>query len=157
MINIFTFVCTSWNGLNFAVLTSRVLAQSAPIWFAKFKLLMLLIPACTSEQKEEEKKTNIKSLAKRFYFSLIRNNILHEYKYNGRYFGLYKNVQRFEEKNRMYDVCCICIYQYLLKYVILIILLTIKGFLNKILFTCFWKTVEVVGVGSLCLLIPESV
>lgn len=51
-------------------------------------------------------------------------------------FGLYKNVQQFGEKNRMYDVCCICIYQYLLKYVILIILLTIKGFLNKNLFTC---------------------
>lgn len=71
-----------------------------------------------------------------FFFNL-KNNILHEYKYNGRYFGLYKNVQQFEEKNRMYDVCCICIYQYLLNYVLLIILLTIKGFMNKNLFTCF--------------------
>lgn len=55
-------------------------------------------------------------------------------------------------------VCCICIYQYLLKYVLLIILLTIKGFMNKISLLVFEKLVAVVGVGSsFCSLTPESV
>lgn len=65
----------------------------------------------------------------------------------------------------MYDVCCICIYQYLLKYVILIILLTIKGFLNKLLFTCLrrlWRLLEsdllsVLWLQNLCNLEEKSI
>lgn len=49
-----------------------------------------------------------------------------------------KNVKQFEEKKKNVPfLLYLYISKYLLKYVILLILLTIKGFLNKNLFTCF--------------------
>ncbi len=73
------------------------------------------------------------------FFINLRNNILHEYKYNGRYFGLYKKCEAiWREKKNVPFLLYLYISKYLLKYVILLILLTIKGFLNKNLFTCFW-------------------
>lgn len=141
-IYVFIFFCTSWNGLNFALLASIVYWHKVhPFDLRKFMtvIMTLIIRECTSKQDEKKKeKRKVQQILFLFFINL-RNNILHEYKYNGRYFGLYKKVTQFEEKKKNVPfLLYLYISKYLLKYVILLILLTIKGFLNKNLFTCFW-------------------
>lgn len=105
------FLCTSWNGLNFALLASIVYWHKVhPFWFAKITklIMMLIIRERTSKQDEKKKK---EKFSKSFLvFINLRNNILHEYKYNGRYFGLYKKCEAIWREKRMYRFCCICIY-----------------------------------------------
>ncbi len=88
------FLCTSWNGLKFALLASIVYWHKVhPFDLQKVTVLIktLINRECTS--KQDEKKNIYEKFSKSFLFFInLRNNILHEYKYNGRYFGLYKKM-----------------------------------------------------------------
>ena len=137
------FLRTSWNGLNFALLASIVYWHKVhPFDLQKLQLLIatLIIRECTSKQ-DEKKKKNMKSSANPFYFSLIWETIfcMNINTMADILACTKKNVKQFEEKKKNVPfLLYLYISKYLLKYVILLILLTIKGFLNKNLFTCFW-------------------
>lgn len=44
------------------------------------------------------------------FFINLRNNILHEYKYNGRYFGLYKKCEAIWREKKECTVSAVTVY-----------------------------------------------
>lgn len=81
-----------------------------------------------------------KSSANPFYFSLIWETIFcMNINTMADILACTKKCEAiWREKKNVPFLLYLYISKYLLKYVILLILLTIKGFLNKNLFTCFW-------------------
>lgn len=94
------FVYTSWNGLNFAFLTSLVYWHKVH----RFVLLNLHCRCFRSQsahpsRKLKKKKKKYKRFSKSFlFFFNLRNNILHEYKYNGRFLACTKMCSNLERK-----------------------------------------------------------
>lgn len=101
-------------------------------------IMMLIIGECTS--KQDWKKIYMKSSANPFYFSLIWETIFcMNINTMADILACTKKCEAiWREKKNVPFLLYLYISKYLLKYVILLILLTIKGFLNKNLFTCFW-------------------
>lgn len=136
------FLCTSWNGLNFALLASIVYWHKVhPFDLRETTVLIktLINRECTSKQDEKKKIT--KSSANPFYFSLIWETIfcMNIITMADILACTKKKCEAiWREKKNVPFLLYLYISKYLLKYVILLILLTIKGFLNKNLFTCFW-------------------
>lgn len=171
------FLCTSWNGLNlFFCFTRfyRVSAQSAPpspspspVYFClrtTFRsssrcFYNLNESAHLSRMKHYKKKNKnhnkkIKSSANPFYFSLIWEtifcmniNTMADILACAKKKKKRSNLKREKKKNVPF-LLYLYISKYLLKYVILLILLTIKGFLNKKSLYLFLNIVKVVGVES---------
>lgn len=140
-IYLFIFFAQSWNGLNFALLASIVYWHKVhPFDLQKLQMLimMLIIGECTS--KQDWKKIYMKSSANPFYFSLIWETIFcMNINTMADILACTKKCEAiWREKKNVPFLLYLYISKYLLKYVILLILLTIKGFLNKNLFTCFW-------------------
>lgn len=68
-------------------------------------ITMLIIRECISKQDEKKK------FSKSFLFFInLRNNILHEYKYNGRYFGLYKKCEAIWREKKECTVSAVSVY-----------------------------------------------
>lgn len=99
----------SQNGLTFALPASIVYWHKVHSFdFAeKFTMLIMALTIitreCTSELKKKGKREKFSNSFYFLFFINLRNNILHEYNYGGRYFGLYKkinkkNMKQFEEK-----------------------------------------------------------
>lgn len=78
-------------GMALILVYMLILCGLAPS--AHLNLLILIFQECTSRQA--------KSLAKSFLFFISKSktlNILHGYKYNGRYFWLVQKCEQFDEK-----------------------------------------------------------
>lgn len=123
------FFAQSQNGLKFALPASIVYWHKVHPFGLCRKILMMFIYGAyyynarvhigIYKKKMENVKSSANPLFLILFFINLRNNILHEYKYLGRYFGLYKkkiNDKKYEaiwreKKIRMYHFCCICIYR----------------------------------------------
>lgn len=95
------FVCTSRNGLNLASLTSLVCWHQVQ----PFVLLTFHCGCFRSQRahpsRKKKKNRAMRTLANPFYFSFsLRNNILHEHKYSGRFLActiICSNLERKPE------------------------------------------------------------
>lgn len=125
----------------------RVLAQSAPVLFLFFAKSCILNVHNEARWK--------KNSANPFYFSLIWETIFcMTINKMADILACTKKIKikseaiwRGKKKNVPF-LLYLYISEYLLNYVILLILLTMKGFLDKNLFTCFWTLSGCLGVGS---------
>lgn len=112
-IYVFIFFCTSWNGLNFALLASIVYWHKVhPFDLRKFMtvIMTLIIRECTSKQDEKKKKKE-KFSKSFFYFSLIWETIFcMNINTMADILACTKKWRNLKRKKRMYHFCSICIY-----------------------------------------------
>lgn len=104
------------------------------------------------KQDETKKRKKKKSSANPFYFSLIWETIFcMNINTMADIWLVQKKSEAIwrEKKKNVPFLLYLYISKYLLKYVLLLILLTIKGFLNKNLSTCFWTLSRLLDLNLL--------